>query len=93
MLNAFDKEKFSWPRFNKHSFLLSLLIGLIIIQCGFDGSPLSCFQADLMRKKVPWLKYDMKKAEYMETKKRENDAKKKLEEAAKALNVLQEPIE
>lgn len=46
-----------------------------------------------MRKKLPWLKYDMKKAEYMEAKEQENDAKKKLDEAAKTLNDLKEPIE
>lgn len=46
-----------------------------------------------MRKKLPWLKYDMKKAEYMEAKQQENDAKKKLDEAAKTLKDLEEPIE
>lgn len=46
-----------------------------------------------MKKKLPWLKYDMKKAEYVETKEQENDAKKKLDEAAKILNDLREPIE
>ncbi|KAF3457440.1 hypothetical protein FNV43_RR02098 [Rhamnella rubrinervis] len=50
-------------------------------------------QAESMRKKLPWLKYDMKKAEYMEAKEQENDAKKKLDEAAKTLNDLKEPIE
>ncbi|GAB4832518.1 Structural maintenance of chromosomes protein 5 [Ancistrocladus abbreviatus] len=50
-------------------------------------------QVELMRKKLPWLKYDMKKAEYMEAKEKENDAKKKLDEAAKTLNDLREPIE
>lgn len=46
-----------------------------------------------MKKKLPWLKYDMKKAKYMEVKKEEGDAKKKLDEAAKTLNDLKEPIE
>ncbi|GMH30635.1 hypothetical protein Nepgr_032478 [Nepenthes gracilis] len=50
-------------------------------------------KVELMRKKFPWLKYDMKKAEYMEAKKQESDAKKKLEEAAKLLNDIKEPIE
>lgn len=49
-------------------------------------------QAETMKKKLPWLKYDMKQAEYREAKERENDAAKALEEAAKLLNVLQEPI-
>lgn len=46
-----------------------------------------------MKKKLPWLKYDMKKAEYKEAKDKEADAKKKLEEAAKALNEHRAPIE
>lgn len=46
-----------------------------------------------MRKKLPWLKYDMKKAEYMEAKEKEKDSKKKLDEAARTLNDLREPIE
>lgn len=46
-----------------------------------------------MKKKLPWLKYDMKKAEYMEAKGQENDAKNKLDEAAKILNDLKEPVE
>ncbi|KAI3445060.1 hypothetical protein Pfo_001725 [Paulownia fortunei] len=50
-------------------------------------------KAESMKKKLPWLKYDIKKAEYMETKKQEKDAKLKLDEAAKALNELREPIE
>lgn len=35
----------------------------------------------------------MKKAEYLEAKERESDAKRKMEEAAKMLNDLKEPIE
>ncbi|XP_060670254.1 structural maintenance of chromosomes protein 5 isoform X1 [Ziziphus jujuba] len=50
-------------------------------------------KAASMKKKLPWLKYDMKKAEYMEAKAQENDAKKKLDEAAKILNDLKEPVE
>jgi hypothetical protein len=46
-----------------------------------------------MKKKLPWLKYDMKRAEYVEAKEEEKDAKKKLDEAAKTLNELREPIE
>lgn len=46
-----------------------------------------------MKKKLPWLRYDMKKAEYLEAKRKEKDAKKKLDEAAKTLNELKEPIE
>lgn len=46
-----------------------------------------------MKKKLPWLKYDMEKAKYMESKEREKDARKKLDEAAKTLNGLREPIE
>ncbi|KAL5543600.1 hypothetical protein UlMin_007384 [Ulmus minor] len=49
-------------------------------------------KAENMRKKLPWLKYDMKKAEYMEAKEVEKDAKKKFDEAAKTLNDLKEPI-
>lgn len=45
-----------------------------------------------MKKKLPWLRYDMKQAEYREAKERENDAAKALEEAAELLNDLKEPI-
>ncbi|XP_052193685.1 structural maintenance of chromosomes protein 5 [Diospyros lotus] len=50
-------------------------------------------KVESMKKKLPWLKYDMQKAVYMGAKKQENDAKKKLDEAAKTLNEAQEPIE
>ncbi|GLT36064.1 hypothetical protein SLA2020_104690 [Shorea laevis] len=50
-------------------------------------------KVESMKKKLPWLKYDMKKAEYMEAKKREKDEKKKLDQAAMALNELKAPIE
>lgn len=46
-----------------------------------------------MKKKLPWLKYDMMKAEYMEAKEQEKDAKKKLDEAANILNDFSKPIE
>lgn len=46
-----------------------------------------------MKKKAPWLRYDMKKAEYLEAKEQENVAKRKMEEVAKMLNDLKEPIE
>lgn len=45
-----------------------------------------------MKKKLPWLKYDMKQAEYREAKERENSAAKALEDAANLLNKLKEPI-
>ncbi|KAL2461210.1 Structural maintenance of chromosomes protein 5 [Abeliophyllum distichum] len=50
-------------------------------------------KAESMKKKLPWLKYDIKKAKYMEAKEQEKEAKLKLDEAAKALNELREPIE
>ncbi|KAK6140525.1 hypothetical protein DH2020_025724 [Rehmannia glutinosa] len=50
-------------------------------------------KAESMKKKLPWLKYDIKKAEYLEAKKQEEDAKLKLDDAAKALKELREPIE
>ncbi|XP_057458731.1 structural maintenance of chromosomes protein 5 isoform X2 [Lotus japonicus] len=49
-------------------------------------------KAESMKKKLPWLRYDMKQAEYREAKKRENDAEKALKEAAKLLSDLKEPI-
>ncbi|XP_024025820.1 structural maintenance of chromosomes protein 5 [Morus notabilis] len=49
-------------------------------------------KAKTMEKKLPWLKYDMKKAEYMEAKEKEKDAKSKFDEAAQILNDLKEPI-
>lgn len=39
-----------------------------------------------MKKKLPWLKYDMMKAEYMEAKEKEKDSKMKLDEAARTIN-------
>ncbi|KAI3498684.1 hypothetical protein L1887_34461 [Cichorium endivia] len=53
----------------------------------------SAKMAESMKKKLPWLKYDMKKAEYLEAKVLEKDAKKKLDVAAKLLNELKAPIE
>ncbi|KAH6782870.1 structural maintenance of chromosomes 5 [Perilla frutescens var. hirtella] len=50
-------------------------------------------KAESMKKKLPWLKYDIKKTAFQEAKKQEDDAKLKLDEAAKALNVLTAPIE
>ncbi|KAK2440243.1 structural maintenance of chromosomes protein [Trifolium repens] len=49
-------------------------------------------KAESMKKKLPWLKYDMKQAEYREAKEREKIASKELEKAAKLLNELKEPI-
>ncbi|WOK96810.1 structural maintenance of chromosomes protein 5 isoform X2 [Canna indica] len=48
---------------------------------------------ELMKKKLPWLKYDMKKMEYMEAKKKEAEAKRKMDEAAKILKDLKKPVE
>ncbi|XP_074559308.1 structural maintenance of chromosomes protein 5 isoform X2 [Curcuma longa] len=48
---------------------------------------------ELMKKKLPWLKYDLKKVEYIEAKKQEAEAKKKMDEAAKVLNDLKRPVE
>ncbi|KAL8546339.1 hypothetical protein ACS0TY_006162 [Phlomoides rotata] len=45
-----------------------------------------------MKEKLPWLKYDLEKAEYVEAKKQADDAKLKLGEAAKALHAVKEPI-
>ncbi|XP_050212137.1 structural maintenance of chromosomes protein 5 isoform X2 [Mercurialis annua] len=50
-------------------------------------------KAELMKKKLPWLKYDMKKAEYMVAKEQEKDAKNKVEEAVKILRDLKKPID
>ncbi|OMO50483.1 RecF/RecN/SMC [Corchorus capsularis] len=49
-------------------------------------------KVDYMKKKLPWLKYDMKKAEYFKAQKMEKDAEEKLAEAAKTLNDLEAPI-
>ncbi|KAK9913022.1 hypothetical protein M0R45_036849 [Rubus argutus] len=43
-------------------------------------------KAETMKKKLPWLKYGMMKAEYMEAKEREQDSKMKLDAAARTLN-------
>lgn len=50
-------------------------------------------QAELMKKKLPWLEYDMKKMECKEAQKHEAVAKKNMQEAAKLLNDLKAPIE
>ncbi|KAG9457404.1 hypothetical protein H6P81_001912 [Aristolochia fimbriata] len=50
-------------------------------------------KVESLRKKLPWLKYDMKKKVYMQAKELENNAKNHLDEAAKILNELKEPIE
>ncbi|KAK7243423.1 hypothetical protein RIF29_38219 [Crotalaria pallida] len=49
-------------------------------------------KAETMKKKLPWLKFDMKKSQYQKAKERQKDAEKELEDAAKILNNLQEPI-
>jgi len=45
-----------------------------------------------MEKKLPWLKYDMKQAEYREAKEREKTATKEFEKANRLLNELKKPI-
>ncbi|XP_020526897.1 structural maintenance of chromosomes protein 5 [Amborella trichopoda] len=50
-------------------------------------------KVESMKKKLPWLKYDVKKLKYKEAKELEKDAKKKLDESAKLLNVLTKPVE
>ncbi|KAL6125214.1 hypothetical protein ACLB2K_073273 [Fragaria x ananassa] len=50
-------------------------------------------KAETMKTKLPWLKYDMKKKEYLEAKEKEKASKKKLDDAARFLNDLKEPIE
>ncbi|KAK2386251.1 structural maintenance of chromosomes protein [Trifolium repens] len=49
-------------------------------------------KAKSMKRKLPWMKYDMKQAEYREAKEREKTAAKESEKAAKLLNELKEPI-
>ncbi|MQL85554.1 hypothetical protein Taro_018093, partial [Colocasia esculenta] len=50
-------------------------------------------RVESMKKKLPWLKYDLKKVKYIEAQKQEVEAKRKLDEAAKTLNDLMGPIE
>ncbi|KAL4294318.1 hypothetical protein S83_063689 [Arachis hypogaea] len=49
-------------------------------------------KAETMKKKLHWLEYDMKKAQYWEAKQHENNAAKAMEESAKLLNDLKDPI-
>ena len=46
-----------------------------------------------MKKKLPWLKYDMKKAEFVKVQDEEKSFKKKMEEAAKIWQDAKAPIE
>ncbi|CAH9122921.1 unnamed protein product [Cuscuta epithymum] len=50
-------------------------------------------KAEQMKMKFPWLQYDIKRAAFREAKDREKDAKEKLDDAAKTLHELMEPIE
>uniref|UniRef100_A0A0D9WKM4 Structural maintenance of chromosomes protein 5 n=1 Tax=Leersia perrieri TaxID=77586 RepID=A0A0D9WKM4_9ORYZ len=50
-------------------------------------------KAELMKKKLPWLKYDMKKKEYMEAQEQEKTEKKIMEEAAKIWEDAKGPVE
>lgn len=50
-------------------------------------------KAESMKKKLPWLKYDLKKMEYKDAQQQENEAKKKMQEAAKKVQQLSQPIE
>ena len=46
-----------------------------------------------MKKKLPWLKYDMKKLEFINIQDEEKSFKKKMEEAAKIWQDAKAPIE
>jgi hypothetical protein len=46
-----------------------------------------------MKKKLPWLKYDMKKLEFINIQEEEKSFKKKMEEAAKIWQDAKAPIE
>ncbi|KAG2333834.1 hypothetical protein Bca52824_005014 [Brassica carinata] len=49
-------------------------------------------KVDSMKKKLPWLRYDKKKSEYQEAKKKLKVGEK-LDEAARSLNDVKEPVE
>lgn len=49
-------------------------------------------KVELMKKKLPWLKYDMKKKEYIEAQEQEKTMKKKMEEAARIWEDSKGPI-
>ncbi|KAL8528711.1 hypothetical protein ACS0TY_006241 [Phlomoides rotata] len=57
-----------------------------------ESKSLDQLKVQSMKEKLPWLKYDLEKAEYVEAKKQADDAKLKLGEAAKALHAVKEPI-
>ncbi|KAL0919272.1 hypothetical protein M5K25_011358 [Dendrobium thyrsiflorum] len=50
-------------------------------------------KVETLKKKLPWLKYDMRKAVYKHAQNQEAEAKRKLDEAAKMMNELKKPIE
>uniref|UniRef100_A0A0E0DVB5 Structural maintenance of chromosomes protein 5 n=1 Tax=Oryza meridionalis TaxID=40149 RepID=A0A0E0DVB5_9ORYZ len=50
-------------------------------------------KAELMKKKLPWLKYDMKKKEYKEAREKEKTEKKKMDEVAKIWEDSKGPVE
>ena len=74
-------------------FIVKDFLFFVFVFLGADFTLWIFLQVELMKKKLPWLKYDMKKADYMESKRQEADAKRKFDEAAKMLNDLKVPIE
>ena len=50
-------------------------------------------QVESMKKKLPWLKYDMRKNQYLEAKEKEKVAKRNRDEIAKLIAEQKAPIE
>jgi hypothetical protein len=50
-------------------------------------------QVESMKKKLPWLKYDMRKKQYIEAKEKEKMAKRNRDEIAKLIAEQKAPIE
>lgn len=50
-------------------------------------------QAENLKKKLPWLKYEQKKALFEVSKEKEKEAKRWLNEATEKSNALKRPLE
>lgn len=53
----------------------------------------SDLQAENLKKKLPWLRYEQKKVQYQILKEKEKECKQRLIKAAEKINTLKRPVE